>query len=183
MPDANCADVGTYNPLQERCACPLTHQGASCEIPRLPSCTLGAGLPALRPLFWVHSVMRNQYQSARQKYAQANHSSHTMGPISCGCVRELLQITAPFTGRWAVPPASLVCATHRDPDASELTLKELLESGGARLRWVDWRLSFRYESGTYRFACAACTRASLQARARGSTRASRLACPVQSPHS
>ena len=55
MPNSgpHCSGIGTLNVVDDTCACPLSHEGAQCELPRLPACALGLDVPALRALFWV----------------------------------------------------------------------------------------------------------------------------------
>ena len=47
--------------VDDTCGCPLSHEGAQCELPRLPACTLGLDVPALRA--WDRTYRKPQESS------------------------------------------------------------------------------------------------------------------------
>ena len=150
-----CGGVGTYDEHLQTCACPLTHAGARCELPRLPACSLGSGEPSLRPLFWVRQVTVPLSLSAATAALRTSLAA-SIGALPCACVLELLSITAAHRSKWSLLPNWFVCADDASmrsaPDGSEaknLTLGSLLEEGGAGQQWVNWTV--RYNSAAHAY--------------------------------
>ena len=73
--DPPCSGIGTLNVVDGTCACPLSHEGAQCELPRLPACALGLDVPAVRALFWVSRLTGSAWD-ARRGTAPRRSPSH-----------------------------------------------------------------------------------------------------------
>ena len=120
MPNSNphCSGIGTLNVVDDTCACPLSHEGAQCEVPRLPACALGLDVPALRALFWVSRITGSAWDARRG----TTPASDAMGPLPCDCVLQLLRLTRRYRSKWTTTPTEVACVEGvRD-------LRELLDA-------------------------------------------------------
>ena len=142
---SSCNGVGTFNPVEKTCACPITHTGPECRRFAQPACRID-NARTLRPLFWVFGITRQLLPPALPQPTES--SAFELGPLPCRCIRQLLEVTAAYRNAWALLPKALVCA--RDEGNGE-TLSELLDSGGKDARWYNMTLLWRPFSRTYKF--------------------------------
>ena len=132
MPNSgpHCSGIGTLNVVDDTCACPLAHEGAQCELPRLPACALRLEVPALRALFWVSRITGSAWD-ARRGTAPAPDA---MGPLPCDCVLQLLRLTRRYRSKWTTTPTEVACVE------GVRNLRELLDAPSAA-RTVHMRLT------------------------------------------
>ena len=148
--------VGTYDELAGSCSCPITHEGARCEVHLLPTCSLGPGMSSVRPLFWLNQVTALR-ATANGRPPSASARRAALGPLPCGCVKELLLLTAHFRSQWVDVPDWFVCAGAADAgaadaDAATMDLSRLLDIGGGGARWFAMPAPFEPRTRTYAFA-------------------------------
>ena len=143
--------VGTYDELAGSCSCPITHEGARCEVHLLPTCSLGPGMSSVRPLFWLNQVTALR-ATANGLPPSASARRAALGPLPCGCVKELLLLTAHFRSQWVDVPDWFVCAGAADAGAATMDLSRLLDIGGGDARWFAMPAPFEPRTRTYAFA-------------------------------
>ena len=147
----SCGGVGTYDELAGSCSCPITHEGARCEVHLLPTCSLGPGMSSVRPLFWLNQVTALR-ATANGLPPSASARRAALGPLPCGCVKELLLLTAHFRSQWVDIPDWFVCAGAADAGAATMDLSRLLDIGGGGARWLAMSAPFEPRTRTYAFA-------------------------------